>query len=257
MIMDKYGLIGHPLGHSFSIGYFNEKFQNEGIDAQYINFEIPSIENLPEILASNPELKGLNVTIPYKEKVISYLDELSPEARAIGAVNVIRVSHKGRKLILKGFNSDVIGFSQSIEPMLEPNIHKKALILGTGGASKAINHGLKSLGLETLFVSRTPKPGVITYDDITPQTVKEYNVIVNCTPCGMYPKADCCPQLPYEAMDSHNILYDLIYNPDETLFMANGKKHGANVKNGLEMLLLQAFASWEFWQGKDRIGSRF
>ena len=200
--MDKYGLIGYPLGHSFSIGYFNEKFENEGIDAQYINFEIPSIENLPEILASNPELKGLNVTIPYKEKVISYLDDMSEEARAIGAVNVVRVTHKGNKTILKGFNSDVIGFTQSIEPMLETNIHKKALILGTGGASKAIRYGLQQLGLETLFVSRTPKPGAITYDDITAETIREYNVIVNCTPCGMYPKADQCPKLPYEAMDS-------------------------------------------------------
>lgn len=253
--MDKYGLIGFPLGHSFSIGYFNEKFQNENINAKYINFEIPSIENLPEILASNPELKGLNVTIPYKEKVISYLDSLSPEAREIGAVNVIRITHKGNKVILKGFNSDVIGFTRSIEPMIETNIHKKALILGTGGASKAIDFGLKSLGLETLFVSRSKKPGAITYDDITAETVKEYNVIVNCTPCGMYPHSDACPNLPYEAMDSHNILYDLIYNPDETLFMKKGLRHGANVKNGLEMLLLQAFASWEFWEGTEAIPS--
>ena len=251
--MDKYGLIGYPLGHSFSIGYFNEKFENEGIDAQYINFEIPSIENLPEILASNPEIKGLNVTIPYKEKVISYLDDMSEEARAIGAVNVVRVTHKGNKTILKGFNSDVIGFTQSIEPMLENNTHKKALILGTGGASKAIRYGLQQLGLETLFVSRTPKTGAITYDDITAETIHEYNVIVNCTPCGMYPKADQCPKLPYEAMDSRNILYDLIYNPDETLFMQRGAENGANVKNGLEMLLLQAFASWEFWGGEERI----
>lgn len=154
--MDKYGLIGFPLGHSFSRNFFNEKFENEGIKAKYINFEIPQIEDLPEILASNPELKGLNVTIPYKQKVMAYLDELSPETKAIGAVNVIRVSHKGKDVVLKGFNSDVIGFTRSIEPMLEP-AHKKALILGTGGASKAIEYGLKTLGLETLFVSRTKK----------------------------------------------------------------------------------------------------
>lgn len=154
--MDKYGLIGFPLGHSFSRNFFNEKFENEGIKAKYINFEIPQIEDLPEILASNPELKGLNVTIPYKQKVMAYLDELSPEAKAIGAVNVIRVSHKGKDVVLKGFNSDVIGFTRSIEPMLEP-AHKKALILGTGGASKAIEYGLKTLGLETLFVSRKKK----------------------------------------------------------------------------------------------------
>ena len=244
--MDKYGLIGYPLGHSFSIGYFNEKFQNECIDATYENFEIPSIENLTEILDSNPELKGLNVTIPYKEKVISYLDSISPEARAIGAVNVIKVNHKGNKTELKGYNSDVIGFTQSIEPLLE-RYHKKALVLGTGGASKAIIFSLKSLGIETLTVSRYERHGCVRYEDITPEMIKEYNVIVNCTPCGMYPQTDDCPNLPYEAMDSHTLLYDLIYNPDETLFLTKGKAQGATVKNGLEMLLLQAFASWNFW----------
>ena len=248
--MDKYGLIGYPLGHSFSIGYFNERFENENIDAKYINFEIPSIDDLPEVLASNPQLKGLNVTIPYKEKVIPFLDSVSPEARAIGAVNVIRVTHKGNKVILRGFNSDVIGFTKSIEPMLE-KCHKKALILGTGGASKAVNYGLKSLGFETVFVSRYERPDTIQYESITPDVVKEYNVIVNCTPLGMYPHSDECPKLPYEALDSHNILYDLIYNPDQTLFMKKGLAHGAQVKNGLEMLLLQAFASWEFWNGKE------
>ncbi len=250
--MDKYGLIGFPLGHSFSISYFNEKFENENIDAKYENFEIPKIEALPEVLDSNPDLKGLNVTIPYKEKVISYLDSISPEARAIGAVNVIRVTRKGEKIILKGFNSDVIGFTKSIEPMLE-KFHKKALILGTGGASKAINYGLKSLGLETLFVSRSTKgKDCILYQDITPEMMQEYNVIVNCTPLGMYPHTDECPQLPYEAMNMKTILYDLIYNPDETLFMKRGAEHGATTKNGLEMLLLQAFASWEFWNGKEQ-----
>lgn len=248
--MDKYGLIGYPLGHSFSKSYFNEKFENEGINAEYINFEIPTLDSLPEILASNPELKGLNVTIPYKEKVISYLDSISPEARAIGAVNVIRVDHKGNDTYLKGFNSDVIGFTKSIEPLLE-RFHKKALILGTGGASKAINFGLKSLGLETVFVSRFERPGTIQYSQITPDIIQEYNVIVNCTPCGMYPHIDECPQLPYEAMTSKNILYDLLYNPDETLFMKKGAQHGATVKNGLEMLLLQAFASWGFWHNKE------
>lgn len=249
--MDKYGLIGYPLGHSFSISYFNQKFTDENIDASYENFEIPTIDLLPEILDSNPNLRGLNVTIPYKEKVISYLDSISPEARSIGAVNVIRVTHEGSKTLLKGFNSDVIGFTQSIEPMLE-KYHKKALILGTGGASKAINFGLKSLGLETLFVSRREKEGTIQYKDVTADVVKEYNVIVNCTPCGMYPHTEECPALPYEAMDSRTILYDLIYNPDETLFMKKGAAQGANTKNGLEMLLLQAFASWEFWNGKEQ-----
>ena len=205
--MDKYGLIGYPLGHSFSKNYFNEKFENEGIDAQYINFEIPSIENLTEILDSNPELKGLNVTIPYKEKVISYLDVVSPEANAIGAVNVIKVEHRGEDVYLKGYNSDVIGFTKSIEPYIEP-YHKKALILGTGGASKAINFGLKSLGLETAFVSRYERPGTIQYEKITPEVIKEYNVIVNCTPVGMYPHVVSCAALrgngqPHPALRPH------------------------------------------------------
>ncbi|MCD8202572.1 MAG: shikimate dehydrogenase [Prevotella sp.] len=248
--MDKYGLIGFPLGHSFSKNYFNEKFQNENIDAEYINFEISSIELLPEVLASNPELKGLNVTIPYKEKVISYLDVVSPEARAIGAVNLIRVEHKGNEVKLKGYNSDVIGFTKSIQPMLE-RFHKKALVLGTGGASKAVSYGLRSLGLETVSVSRFERPGTIQYERITPEVVKEYNVIVNCTPVGMYPNIDECPKLPYDAIDDKNILYDVIYNPDKTLFMKKGMEHGATVKNGLEMLLLQAFANWKIWSNKE------
>jgi shikimate dehydrogenase len=248
--MDKYGLIGYPLGHSFSVGYHNQRFADEGINAKYINFEITSIDDLPEVLNSNPELKGLNVTIPYKEKVLQFLDYISPEARAIGAVNVIKVIHHDNKTILKGYNSDVIGFTKSIEPMLD-DYHKKALILGTGGASKAIAYGLKSLGLETVYVSRYERPDTIQYESITPDVVKEYNVIVNCTPLGMYPKTEECPKLPYEAMDQHNILYDLIYNPDETLFMKRGAQYGAQTKNGLEMLLLQAFASWEFWNGKE------
>ena len=247
--MDKYGLIGYPLGHSFSQSYFNEKFQNENIDALYENFEIPSIENFPEIIETNPNLRGLNVTIPYKEKVISYLDVISPEAREIGAVNVIKVERKGTSTYLTGYNSDVIGFTRSIEPLIE-KYHKKALILGTGGASKAINYGLKSLGLETVFVSRYRKPDTICYEDITPKVIKEYNVIVNCTPLGMFPHTDECPNLPYEAMNTQTLLYDLIYNPDTTMFMQKGAEHGATVKNGLEMLLLQAFASWEFWHSK-------
>ena len=190
------------------------------------------------------------MTIPYKEKVLNYLTTVSPEARAIGAVNVIKVIHKGNDVELKGYNSDVIGFTQSIEPLLE-RYHKKALILGTGGASKAVDYGLKSLGLETVKVSRYERPDTTQYDKITPEVIQEYNVIVNCTPLGMYPKTSSCPDLPYEAMDSHTLLYDLIYNPDETMFMKKGKAQGATVKNGLEMLLLQAFASWEFWNGKD------
>ena len=249
--MDRYGLIGYPLGHSFSISYFNQKFADEGINAKYENYEISSIDMLTEILDKHPNLKGLNVTIPYKEKVIPFLDSIAPEAREIGAVNVIRVTHEGKKTLLKGFNSDVIGFTRSIEPMLDRKWHKKALILGTGGASKAIHYGLKSLGLESVYVSRYERPETIQYSQVTPEVIREYNVIVNCTPVGMYPKIEECPPLPYEAMDHHTILYDLIYNPDQTLFMQKGAQYGAEVKNGLEMLLLQAFASWEFWNGKE------
>lgn len=248
--MDKYGLIGYPLAHSFSISYFNEKFENEGIDAVYENFEIPQIEDVKEIIDSNPDLKGLNVTIPYKQQVLKYIKELSPEAKAIGAVNVIRIEHKGNKTVLKGFNSDVIGFTKSIEPILN-TYHKKALILGTGGAAKAVQYGLQSLGIETLLVSRTKKKNVITYEEVTADIVREYNVIVNCTPVGMYPHIDECPKLPYEAMDSHTLLYDLLYNPDETKFLRLGAERGATVKNGLEMLLLQAFVSWEIWNGEE------
>ena len=244
--MDKYGIIGHPLGHSFSPGFFNEKFRNENIDDVYEMFDLPQIEAVIEVLASNPELRGLNVTIPYKQKIMHYLDELSDEARAIGAVNVVRISHDNGKVHMKGYNSDVIGFTRSIEPLLE-KYHKKALILGTGGASKAVEYGLGKLGLETVKVSRYERPDTIQYEKVTADIVREYNVFVNCTPVGMYPDTEECPQLPYEAMDSHTLLYDLIYNPDETLFMKKGSQNGAVTKNGLEMLLLQAYASWEFW----------
>lgn len=247
--MDKYGIIGYPLGHSFSPGFFNEKFRNEGIDAVYERYELSQIDLLPEIIASNPELCGLNVTIPYKQQIMQYLDELSEEAREIGAVNVVKVTHNGKNVHLKGFNSDVIGFSRSIEPLLEKH-HKKALILGTGGAAQAIDYGLKQLGLETIKVSRYERPDTIQYDKITPDVIKEYKVIINCTPIGMYPNTEECPNLPYEAMDSQHLLYDLIYNPDTTLFMKKGMERGTVVKNGLEMLLLQAYASWEFWHEK-------
>ena len=248
--MDKYGLIGYPLGHSFSRDFFNEKFRNEGIDAEYVNFEIPDISRFPEILTENPDLRGLNVTIPYKEKIISYMDALSEEARQIGAVNVVRVSERKGQTYLKGFNSDVIGFTRSIEPLLEPK-HKKALILGTGGASKAIRYGLEQLGLEYRLVSRTPREGVWSYNQLTPETMQEYTVIVNCTPVGMYPHPDACPPLPYEAIGHDHLLYDLVYNPEETLFLKKGRGQGAITKNGLEMLLLQAYAGWEFWHSED------
>lgn len=244
--MDKYGLIGYPLGHSFSRGFFNDKFSAEKIDAEYLNFEIPSIDDFPDIIETTPELRGLNVTIPYKLQVMDYLDEVTPEARAIGAVNVIRFEGTGKNRRLIGYNSDVIGFTNSIEPLLRPH-HKKALILGTGGASKAINYGLKKLGLETVFVSRTKRDNCITYADITADVLREYEVVVNCTPKGMFPHTEECPDIPYEHLTYNNLLYDLVYNPDVTKFMQEGKKYGAVVKNGLEMLILQAIGAWEIW----------
>jgi shikimate dehydrogenase len=230
------------LGHSFSKGFFTEKFAKEGIDAQYLNFQIPEIGKLTDVLKENPELRGINVTLPYKTEVIPFLDELSDEAREIGAVNVVQI----RNGHLKGFNSDIIGFTRSIQPLLKPH-HKKALILGTGGASRAIRVGLTRLGLEWKYVSRTPREGMITYDDITAETLKEYEVIVNCSPVGMFPKVDECPAIPYEFLTADNLLYDLVYNPEDTLFLKRGREQGARGKNGLEMLHLQAIASWEFW----------
>ena len=245
--MKKFGLIGYPLGHSFSKNFFNEKFHSEDIDAEYVNFEIPSISEFPTVLLTNPELIGLNVTIPYKEQIIPYLDELDADAAAIGAVNVIKIIRQKGKTKLIGYNSDIIGFTQSIEPLLETQ-HKKALILGTGGSSKAIYHGLKKLGIDAKFVSRTAQNGMFTYEDLTPEVMNEYKIIVNCTPVGMYPRADEYPNIPYEYLTPNHLLYDLLYNPDTTLFMKKGADKGAVTKNGLEMLLLQAFASYDIWE---------
>lgn len=256
--MDQYGLIGFPLGHSFSRKFFTEKFATEGIDAEYLNFEIPEAGMLLDVVQSHPQLRGLNCTIPHKQAIIPMLNEMSEEAREIGAVNVIKITRlaepdaQGRTFHLKGFNSDIIGFMESIRPLLKPG-HRKALILGTGGASKAIRVGLAKLGLEWKYVSRRPAEGQFTYEDITPDIIHEYPVIVNCSPVGMYPHVDECPALPYEAMTSDNLLYDLVYNPLETSFMKRGQEHGATVKNGLEMLHLQAIASWEFWNDLKRV----
>ena len=240
--MDKYGIIGYPLGHSFSRAFFTEKFQREHIDAEYVNFEIASANMLPGIVQAHPNLRGLNVTLPHKEAVIPMLNELSDEAKEIGAVNVIRV-RDGR---LKGFNSDIIGFVDSIRPLLKP-WHQHALVLGTGGASRAVRVGLQRLGIEWTYVSRTPAPGRLTYSELTPQLMEHYQVIVNCSPVGMFPHVDACPDIPYHLLTHRHLLYDLVYNPQETLFLKRGAERGAMVKNGLEMLHLQALASWRFW----------
>ena len=247
--MDLYGLIGHPLGHSFSKDFFNQKFQTENIDAQYLNFDISTIELLNEVL-TRQQIKGLNVTIPYKEKVIPFLDELSEEAKSIGAVNVIKVYQQENKIRLKGFNTDVIGFTESLQPLLNPT-HKKALILGTGGASKAVQFGLQQLNIETLFVSRRSCDNTLTYSQLTSKVMKEHTIVINCTPVGMHPHTNECPEIPYEFIGEGHILYDLVYNPEKTLFLKKGKAVGATTKNGLEMLLLQAKAAWNIWTNKD------
>ena len=248
----KYGLIGYPLAHSYSKDFFNQKFKSEGIDAEYVNFEIRDVSELKFVLKENPDLCGLNVTLPYKTSVIPLLDSITTNARNIGAVNVIKFKRVGLfgKLHLEGHNSDITGFKKSIEPLLDET-HRKALILGTGGAAKAIYHGLFQLGIESTFVSRTKEKDIhcIVYEEITQQTIEEYTVIVHTTPLGMFPKTDCCIDIPYQFITPAHILYDLLYNPDETLFMKKGKEHGATVKNGLEMLLLQAFISWNIWTG--------
>ena len=242
-----YGLIGYPLGHSFSQDYFNRKFEAENIDARYINFEIPEIADLKLILDHNRNLNGLNVTIPYKQQVIAMLDEMDPEAAEIGAVNVIKFIRRNGRLILKGYNSDIIGFRDSIAPMLTDH-HSHALVLGTGGASRAVSYALRSLGIEVRLVSRTATRGVITYADLTPDIIDTHKIIVNTTPLGMYPHVDECPDIPYNLLTEHHLCYDLLYTPDVTLFMKKSADAGAEVKNGLEMLLLQAFAAWQIWQ---------
>ena len=246
-----YGLIGYPLGHSFSQNYFNSKFEAEGINARYMNFELPDIGDLMEVLSEHPNLDGLNVTIPYKEQVMAYLDDIDPVAQRIGAVNVIQIlrGKSGSDLRLVGFNSDIAGFTNSIRPFLRP-YHKAALVLGTGGASKAICCGLEALGIKPQLVSRTPHEGIIGYSDLTPEVMESHKVIVNTTPLGMYPHVDECPDIPYDCLTPEHLCYDLLYNPDVTLFMKRAAEHGAVVKNGLEMLLLQAFESWEIWTAR-------
>ena len=247
--MNTYGLIGYPLEHSFSKDFFNRKFKSEHIDAEYVNFQIDNVKELKNVLNDNPTLCGLNVTLPYKTQVMPLLDEIDQDARLIGAVNVIKFIKGGRfsKSKLKGYNSDIIGFKESIEPLLNMDVHRHALILGTGGASKAVYHGLKQLGIEVQFVARVPEKDCITYDEISSGLIEKYTVIVNATPLGMYPHIEECPNIPYESLTSKHLLYDLLYNPDETQFMRKGKAKGATVKNGLEMLLLQAFVSWDIW----------
>ena len=246
--MDLFGLLGYPLGHSFSAKYFADKFSNEHIDAQYKNFEYPNVEEAIAFLKQQDNLVGFNVTIPHKQNVMPYLSGITAEAKAIGAVNVVCVKRDANgKAKLYGCNSDVVGFSRSIAPLLNPAIHQRALILGTGGASKAVRYGLQKMGITPTYVSRTAHEGMLTYADLTPEVIEANKVIVNCTPLGMYPKVDACPDIPYHLLTSQHVLYDLVYNPLQTCFMQRSAAQGATVKNGLEMLHLQADAAWKMW----------
>ena len=246
--MKKYGIIGYPLAQSASPAFFNKKFEKEGIDAEYIPFEIENIEELPHILAEHPELCGFNVTIPYKQKVMAYLEDLSEGAKEIDAVNVVKVTHDSNgKAHLQGFNSDVIGFTRSIEELVKGK-HNKALILGTGGASKAIAYSLKQLGIDYLLVSRKADNEKIAYSDLTNEIMESHTLIVNCTPLGMVGHGiDQCPDIPYEKLGPNHLLYDIVYNPENTLFLQKGAARGATTKSGYEMWYLQALASWEIW----------
>ena len=241
-----FGLIGYPLGHSFSQKYFREKFEREQLDGfEYALFPMPSIEWFPELVAALPNLRGINVTIPYKQSVIPYLDELDPGASEVGAVNVIRAS--GNRLV--GYNSDVAGFREDLLTFLggEARNIAKALVLGTGGASKAVVYVLRQLGITPLLVSRNAVPGAIAYPDIDENLLSEYRLVIQTTPLGMSPHTDTAPELPYQAVGPAHYLYDLVYNPLETKFMHIGKSRGAQVSNGLGMLHGQAERAWEIW----------
>jgi shikimate dehydrogenase len=242
--MPKFGLIGKNIDYSFSKKYFEAKFTDALFeDYSYENFDILSINEFKAILQNNPDLKGLNVTIPYKEEIIPLLDKLSKKAEAIGAVNVIRFTKKGKT---KGYNSDAYGFKKSIEPLLQPH-HKRALILGTGGAAKAVAFALNELSIGYAFVSRNPNDDAIGYDKINSTTFDDYQIIINCTPMGTFPNVANAPELPYQYFTDKHLAYDLIYNPEETEFLKKAKKQGATTKNGLEMLQLQAEKAWEIW----------
>ena len=241
------GLIGKTLAHSFSKSYFENKFEEEKLaNHSYELFELNSIEEFPELLKNNPNLVGLNVTIPYKESVIPFLDELDETAKEIGAVNTIKISRKEGKTILKGYNTDAKGFGLSIKPFLK-NTHERALILGTGGGSKAVDYTLKNLGIQTLFVSRNPQENEITYTDINDYVMKFHKLVINTTPLGMSPNEETFPDIPYSLLDESHTLIDLVYNPKQSQFLTKGKEEGTEILNGLSMLHHQANEAWKIW----------
>ena len=242
--MKRYGLIGHPLKHSQSRFYFNEKFEHEGLDCRYQHFDLKSIEEIHEVMKTYPDLCGFNVTIPYKEAIIPLLDEIDPTAKEVGAVNVV-TNQNGR---LKGYNTDVYGFSQLLERALKGKEVEHALVLGTGGASKAVRYVLKQKNIPFSTVSRSTEKGDYTYETLTDEILRQNHLIINTTPLGMAPKFDDFPDLHYQALSNKHILIDLIYNPKETAFMELGRTWGAKVYNGWQMFEEQAKKTWEIFQ---------
>lgn len=241
-----FGLVGRKISYSFSASYFTEKFRREGLATyQYVNFDIDNIRHLLHIIKSNKRIKGLNVTIPYKEEVLPLLDSLSKTASIIGAVNTIRITKKG----LKGYNTDHYGFRKALEPLLEPH-HKKALILGTGGASKAIAYALRKLKLEYDFVSRLPTETIFAYESLDAGVFEDYQIIINTTPLGTFPNVDECPPLDYSLFTPMHIAFDLVYNPPLTEFLKRAASCGAVTINGYDMLVHQAERAWEIWNRK-------
>jgi len=264
--MKQYGLIGFPLSHSFSKKYFTEKFEREKIeDSAYELYPLEHIKDLQDLLDLNPNLCGLNVTVPHKISVLRYLDWIEPDARGAGAVNCIRITAEspvmaafagevgvsGHDFRLEGFNTDIYGFEMSLKPLIG-NHHDKALVLGDGGAAKAVKCVLENLGIEFKCVTRKSLPGNILFSDLKPHHVKDRKLIINTTPIGMSPNVDDCPPIPYGAITDEHVLYDLIYNPEQTLFLKKGEEQGAVTKNGYEMLILQAEKAWEIWTSKDK-----
>ncbi len=243
--MNKLGLLGKNISYSFSKAYFKKKFEDEQItNTTYENFDIENIDLFPSIIKNTKNLKGLNVTIPYKQQVIPYLNKVSKKAKTIGAVNTIKITKKGK---LIGYNTDCYGFKKSLTPYLKPH-HKNALILGTGGASKAVAYTLKKLDIDYSYVSRTSKKGAnFTYSSLTEEVINQHLIIINCTPLGTFPNIEDCPEIPYDAITSNHILFDLIYNPEETKFLKFGKNKYAITINGLNMLKLQAKKAWSIW----------
>lgn len=247
--MATYALVGHPLSHSFSAQYWNDRFSASGLPHSYVNLDLPDLHRLREMLALTPDLKGFNVTIPYKQAIMSLLDEIDPSAAAIGAVNTVTVKHDDNNMLLTGYNTDAPGFLESLLDFLPAHRLKgmRALVLGTGGASHAVNYALQQAGASVTFVSRSAGKKCLTYAELNQSILSEHRLIVNCTPLGTFPAVECAPPLPYEHIGREHYCMDLVYNPPFTAFMREAARRGAYVKNGLQMLLGQARAAGRIW----------